>query len=111
MASHDTASLATPLRDSGMASNWRRLAALALRPQWSPRRTRPLAYLWALVGVGVASLFIALAESQAHIANISLVYVLVVIWLAASGGVARRSWRRSSRSWRMTCSSSRRSLP
>lgn len=62
------------------------LASWAPRPQWLARRTRPLGYLWALVGVGAASLVIAAIESQAHIANISLVYLLVVIWLTASRG-------------------------
>ncbi len=62
------------------------LSNLAPRPQWLARRTRPLGYLWALVGVGAASLVIAAIQSQAHIANISLVYLLAVIWLAATRG-------------------------
>ena len=78
----------TPTNISGAHSRRRRtpLDMLTPRLQWLARRTRPLGYLWALVGVGATSLVIAAIESQAHIANISLVYLLVVIWLAASWG-------------------------
>ena len=78
----------TPTNISGAHSRRRRtpLDMRTPRPQWLARRTRPLGYMWALVGVGAASLAIAAIESQAHIANISLVYLLVVIWLAASWG-------------------------
>jgi two-component system sensor histidine kinase KdpD len=43
-------------------------------------------YIAALGGVVSASLFIGLVETQVHIRNISLVYLLVVLWLAAVYG-------------------------
>jgi len=77
----------TPQYTSNAQQGWKTaMATLAPRPQWLAHRTRPLGYLWALVGVGAATLVIAAIESQAHIANISLVYLLAVIWLAATWG-------------------------
>ncbi len=49
---------------------------------------RAVPYLWALAGIGVASAFIALVQRYVHIANISLVYLPVVLWLAAVFGRA-----------------------
>jgi two-component system sensor histidine kinase KdpD len=43
-------------------------------------------YIAAVVGVAVASLLIALVQTQAHIGNISLLYLLPVLWLAAVYG-------------------------
>lgn len=43
-------------------------------------------YIAAVVGVSVVSALIALLETQVHIRNISLLYLLVVLWLAAVYG-------------------------
>lgn len=43
-------------------------------------------YVAALMGVAAASLFIALINHFTHIGNISLVYLLAVLWLAARYG-------------------------
>jgi two-component system sensor histidine kinase KdpD len=43
-------------------------------------------YAIAVAGVGLASLCIAAVRSVAHVANISLLYLLVVLWLAARYG-------------------------
>ena len=43
-------------------------------------------YIAAFAGVAVVSLLIALLETQVHIRNISLLYLLVVLWLAAVYG-------------------------
>lgn len=45
-----------------------------------------LGYVGAIVGVALASLFISLVQLFAHFENISLVYLLVVLWLAAMFG-------------------------
>ncbi len=51
---------------------------------WARRNVR--GYLAAVLGVLVASIFIGLIDNQVHVENISLVYLLVVLWLAASYG-------------------------
>ncbi len=40
----------------------------------------------AVLGIAVASLFIAIVQRYIHVANISLVYLFVVLWLAAKFG-------------------------
>src|SRR5262249_17439561 len=45
-------------------------------------------YVAALVGVALASLLIGLIEQVVHIANISLIYLPVVLWLATAFGWA-----------------------
>ncbi|HEX6798522.1 MAG TPA: ATP-binding protein [Ktedonobacterales bacterium] len=58
------------------------VARLAARAQAS----RIAGYMLAPVGVGAASLVIALIQLRVHIANISLIYLLVVLALAATYG-------------------------
>lgn len=50
---------------------------------WQIRHDDPRGYAYALVGVVAASLAIAMVERVVHIANISLLYLPVVLWLAA----------------------------
>lgn len=63
-----------------------------IRPTFSRRiwrarlRTPWLGYLSAFAGVVIISLAIALIQTQTHIANISLLYLLAVLWVAASFG-------------------------
>lgn len=54
-----------------------------IKQLWRLRREDLSGYGYALLGVVMASLAIALVEQFVHIANISLLYLLVVIWLAA----------------------------
>ncbi|MGZ3678307.1 MAG: ATP-binding protein [Ktedonobacterales bacterium] len=49
-------------------------------------RSASMGYVAAVLGVALASAFIALANRFAPVKNISLVYLLVVIWLAVSYG-------------------------
>src|SRR5215469_2060972 len=51
---------------------------------WARRNIR--GYLAAVLGVLVASIFIGLIDQRVHVENISLVYLLVVLWLATSYG-------------------------
>ncbi len=57
----------------------RRIWRARLRTPWP-------GYLSAFAGVVVISLVIALIQTQTHIANISLLYLLAVLWVAASFG-------------------------
>ena len=63
----------------------RRLAATALGADAHPHGAWER-YGAALASVAAASLFIALINHFAHIGNISLVYLLAVLWLAARYG-------------------------
>lgn len=59
------------------------LQQVGSRQFWQVSREDLKGYSYALLGVSGASLAIALVERIAHIANISLLYLLVVLWLAA----------------------------
>ena len=61
----------------------RRLRQLARARVWRMSRDDIIGYGYALLGVVAASLAIALIGRFAHISNISLLYLLVVLWLAA----------------------------
>jgi two-component system, OmpR family, sensor histidine kinase KdpD len=56
---------------------------LAALPLWRMSRDDLRGYGYALLGVAGASLAIALVGRIGHVANISLLYLLVVLWLAA----------------------------
>jgi two-component system sensor histidine kinase KdpD len=58
-------------------------AWLAALPRWRMSRDDLRGYGYALLGVAGASLAIALVGKIGHVANISLLYLLVVLWLAA----------------------------
>jgi two-component system sensor histidine kinase KdpD len=65
-------------------SGTQRLRAwLASLPRWRMSRDDLRGYGYALLGVAGASLAIALVGRIGHVANISLLYLLVVLWLAA----------------------------
>jgi two-component system sensor histidine kinase KdpD len=51
-----------------------------------PLRRGVIGYLAAVVGVALASLFIGIVQMRVHVNNVSLVYLLVVLWLAAAFG-------------------------
>jgi len=59
------------------------LQQLGSRQFWQVSREDLKGYSYALLGVAAASLAISLVERIAHITNISLLYLLVVLWLAA----------------------------
>ena len=46
-------------------------------------------YLAAVLGAALASIFIGLIDSRVRLDNISLIYLLVVLWLAAAYGQGR----------------------
>src|SRR6476661_7694980 len=56
---------------------------LATLPLWRMSRDDLSGYGYALFGVAGASLVIALVGKIGHVSNISLLYLLVVLWLAA----------------------------
>jgi two-component system sensor histidine kinase KdpD len=56
----------------------------ALAPTWRARRAA--GYLAAVAGVALASMLIGIIERFARFGNISLLYLLVVLWLAATFG-------------------------
>ncbi|HKT37751.1 MAG TPA: ATP-binding protein, partial [Ktedonobacterales bacterium] len=58
-------------------------AWLAALPLWRMSRDDLSGYGYALLGVAGASLAIALVGKIGHVSNISLLYLLVVLWLAA----------------------------
>jgi two-component system sensor histidine kinase KdpD len=65
---------------------WERLARV-LSPAGRPRRARAArGYLAAAAGVALATVLIGLILRAAHISNISLLYLIVVLWLAATFG-------------------------
>ena len=51
-----------------------------------PLRRNVIGYLAAVLGVALASVFIGVVQTRVHVNNISLVYLLVVLWLAAAFG-------------------------
>src|SRR5690242_1272688 len=71
-------------RALGSQSGAQRLSAgLASLSRWRMSRDDLRGYGYALLGVAGASLAIALVGKIGHVANISLLYLLVVLWLAA----------------------------
>ncbi|HEX8728724.1 MAG TPA: ATP-binding protein [Ktedonobacterales bacterium] len=66
-----------------LSSAQRLRAWLAALPLWRMSREDLSGYGYALLGVAGASLAIALVGKIGHVANISLLYLLVVLWLAA----------------------------
>lgn len=70
---------------STVRSDLRELAARAFLPGERPPSPL-LRYGAAVVGVALASFCIALIMSRVHIENISLLYLLVVLWLASKFG-------------------------
>src|SRR5690348_13323445 len=65
------------------SSRQRLRAWLAALPTWRMSRDDLIGYGYALLGVAGASLAIALVGKIGHVSNISLLYLLVVLWLAA----------------------------
>ncbi len=65
------------------SSRERLRAWLASLPLWRMSHEDLRGYGYALLGVAGASLAIALVGRIGHVANISLIYLLVVLWLAA----------------------------
>src|SRR6185312_11247344 len=75
------------MREELLGRHGRRLVR-QIENTWSRRVSREtlVGYGYALLGVAAASLTIALVEHVVHIANISLLYLPVVLWLAAWKG-------------------------
>src|SRR5579884_2110278 len=73
------------LRD--LLGRWYVTTLRHLRAQWPPpwRRIAP-GYAAACVGIVVATLIIALVRMYVHVENLSLIYLVVVIWLALKFG-------------------------
>src|SRR5262249_29616349 len=65
---------------------WRRLLPLLSHWRSDPTVRRAAAYGAALGGVALATVVIGIAQGYLHAANLSLVSLLVVLWLAAAFG-------------------------
>ncbi len=71
-----------------LRGDWRRARGVSLRA-WlfqAPTLSRLGQFVAATVGVAIVTLFIALIQRWVHVSNISLLYLLPVLWLAAHYG-------------------------
>lgn len=87
---YSRATFVAQLADALRSAAWRAHVARLLQPAYLRTHLSRNArgYIEACAGVALASFIIALGRQFAHIANISLVYLLVVLWLATRYGRA-----------------------
>jgi len=74
------------IRSWSRTASWRPLVPLLSRWRSELAVRRVVAYGAALGGVVLATVVIGIAQAYVHVANLSLVYLLVVLWLASVFG-------------------------